>query len=183
MRHWLIGICLGLYAIVCQAAILDDPIEVTVGSESDHVVLSAHFFVPVSREQAWGVLVDFERMPGFLPYLKESKVLFRHGNLLRVQQKGVVPIAFFDVGYTSVRDIELFPFSEIYATTVGGDSGLTRSVSRLLQGDRMTEIDYKASWWPTSSMLANYGMTTARDLLARQFNAMRTEMLKRSAGK
>ena len=67
MRHWLVGICLGLYAIVCQAAILDDPIEVTVGSESDHVVLR----VGVDNDPAVRLYerVGFEVVDSFLTSL------------------------------------------------------------------------------------------------------------------
>src|SRR5476651_1959102 len=130
MKLWLAGLIL-LWAgnLSAAAAVSLDPVQVSVIHESDHVVLSAHFFVPVSREVAWGVLVDFDNMPHFLPYLKESKVLSHQGNALRIQQKGVVPVAFFEMNYTSVRDIELFPFSEIHSTTVGGDTGLSRGVT------------------------------------------------------
>ncbi|MBS1155575.1 MAG: hypothetical protein H6R07_1499 [Proteobacteria bacterium] len=178
MKTWLAGLALLVAGEFACAAVLD-PVQVSANQESDHVVLSAHFFVPVSRERAWGVLVDFENMTHFLPYLKESKILFRQGNSLRVQQKGVVPVAFFEVNYTSVRDIELFPNTEIHATTVGGDAGLTRSIAKLLQSDNQTEISYRADWWPTSKMVAGFGLDTARDLLARQFTAMRQEMLVR----
>lgn len=178
MKAWILGLILLVACELASSAVLE-PVEVSAIQESDHVVLSAHFFVPVSRDHAWNVLVDFENMTHFLPYLKESKVLFRQGNALRVQQKGVVPVAFFEVNYTSVRDIELIPMTEIHSSTVGGDSGLTRSIAKLVQLDRQTEISYRADWWPTSKMVAGFGLDTARDLLARQFNAMRQEMLVR----
>ncbi len=178
MKSWLAGLVL-LFAGKISGAAVIEPVQVSVSNESDHIVLSAHFFAPVSRELAWGVLVDFENMTRFLPYMKESKVLFRQGNALRVQQRGVVPVAFFEMNYTSVRDIELFPVSEIHSTTVGGDAGLTRGISKLLQRDKQTEISYRADWWPTSQMVAGFGLDTARDLLVRQFTAMRQEMLRR----
>ena len=181
MKQWLTGLFISVQMVFCSAAVIDDPVQVTVGNDSDHIVLSAHFFVPVTRHDVWDVLVDFEHMPSFLPYLRESKVLFRHGNVLRVQQQGVLPIAFFDVSYNSIRDIELFPMSEIHAVSVGGDSGLTRSVSRLLQADSQMEIDYRADWWPTSQMIAGLGFGSMRDLLSRQFTAMRQEMLRRKS--
>lgn len=181
MKCWLMVFYLIFPVATAWAAVVDEPVSVAVDQESDHVVLTARFLAPVTRELAWDVLVDFERMPRFLPFLKESKVLFRRGNTLRLQQQGVLPVGFLDVGYTSVRDIELFPVSEIHSTSVGGDSGLTRSISRLLQGDRQTEISYRADWWPTSQMVAGFGMSTARDLLSRQFTAMRSEMLRRQS--
>jgi len=181
MKIWVTFGLMLLYASWGRAAVLEDPIQVSVGSENDHLVLAAHFFAPVSRELAWDVMVDFDHMIDFLPYLKESKVLSRQGNLLRVQQKGVVPVSLLDVGYISIRDVELFPYSEIHATTVGGDSGLTRSVARLLPGEWQTEVDYRADWWPASQMLASFSLGHARNLLFRQFTAMRLEMLKRNS--
>lgn len=181
MKQCLFGLFISLQMGFSCAAAMDDPVQVTVGNETDHIVLSAHFFVPVARNEAWNVLVDFEHMPSFLPHMRESRVLFRQGNLLRVQQRGVFPIAFFDVNYNSIRDIELFPMSEIKATSVGGDSGLIRSVSRLLQSEHLMEIDYRADWWPTSQMVAGFGFGSMRDLLAHQFTAMRLEMLRRKS--
>lgn len=183
MKRWLLMCCVLFHCGAALAAVADDPIFVNVGREDDHVVLTARFGVPVTRELAWDVLVDFEHMPRFLPYLKESRVLFRRGNTLRVQQQGALPVAFFEIGYTSVRDIELFPLSEIHSISVGGDSGLTRSVARLLAGDAQTEISYRADWWPISQMAAGFGIDTARDLLYRQFSAMRGEMLRRKAAR
>ncbi|MDR3410092.1 MAG: SRPBCC family protein [Formivibrio sp.] len=181
MKSWLAGLlllCAGGFS--CAATL--DPMQVSASHEGDHVVLLAHFVVPVSRDLAWGVMVDFENMTRFLPYLKESKVLFRQGNSLRVQQKGVVPVAFFEMSYTSVRDIDLFPESEIHSTSIGGDTGLTRGITKLAQLDKQTEISYRADWWPTSRMVEGFGLESARDLLSRQFTAMRDEMVRRQPG-
>lgn len=178
MKHWLAGIALAFLSWRA-CALLPDAVEVSAHDESDHVVLSAHFFAPVTTELAWNVLIDFDHMTHFLPYLKESNVLWRNGNSLRVQQKGVVPMAFLNIGYTSVRDVDLLPMREIRSVSVGGDSGMMRSVSWLRQSGDRAEIEYRADWWPNSQMVAGFGMGTARDLLQRQFSAMRQEMLRR----
>lgn len=178
MKTWLAGLML-LAASIFSCAAGQSAVQASASHEGDHVVLTVHFFVPVTRGLAWDVLVDFENMAKFLPYLKESKVLSRQENSLRIQQKGVVPVLFFEKNYVSVRDIELFPVSEIHSTTVGGDTGLTRGVTKLAQADKQTEISYHADWWPTSRMVEGFGLDSARDLLARQFTAMREEMLRR----
>ncbi len=174
-----LGLALLLYAGLAGAVALEDPVQVKVENENDHVVLSARYLVPVVPELAWEVLVDFEHMPRFVPNLRDSRVLSRRGNQLRVEQRGVVPVALLELGYTSVREIELHPLSEIHSSTVGGDSGVMRSVSRIRPGEAGTEITFRADWWPASSLVSRFGQGTTREILAQQFTAMRKEMLRR----
>ena len=79
LRLGLAGIALAMLSWRA-CALAPDAVEVSAHDESDHVVLSAHFFAPVTTELAWSVLIDFDHMTNFLPYLKESNVLWRNGN-------------------------------------------------------------------------------------------------------
>ncbi|WP_091195672.1 SRPBCC family protein [Formivibrio citricus] len=160
-------------------AVALDPVVVNVEDEADHVVLSASFSVPVPRDQAWAVMVDFENMPRFMPFLKSSRVLSRNGNTLRVLQTGTAPVVFLNISYESVREIDLQPFSEIRAHSVGGNAGMLKSVAKLTARDQRTEVSYRADWWPTSALAAGFGGNTMRDLLGKQFTAMRQEMIRR----
>lgn len=179
MKQWLLT-CVLVMLSGWAAANTADPVQVDARTENDHIVLTVHFTAPVSADTAWGVLTDFEHMTSFLPYLKESKVLFRNANFMRVQQKGTVPVAFFQIAYNSIRDVEMLPAYEIHSSTSGGDAGLTRSVSKLVPGgSQKTELNYHADWWPSSQMIAGFGLNSMRDLLTQQFTAMRQEMLRR----
>lgn len=178
MKRWLVIWMLALLPWQARAA-TEELVQVSARKENDHVVLTAHFAVPGSRDLAWEVLTDFEHMTRFLPYMSESLVLSRSNNFLRIQQKGSIPVAFFQMNYHSIRDIELLPNYEIHSSTSGGDSGLTRSVTRLQSVNNQTELDYRADWWPTSQMIAGFGMDSIRELVMRQFTAMRQEILRR----
>jgi ribosome-associated toxin RatA of RatAB toxin-antitoxin module len=47
---------------------------------------SASVMVPVSAQKAWGVLTNYESMPGLLPDIKEARVLSRSGRNLELAQ-------------------------------------------------------------------------------------------------
>jgi hypothetical protein len=159
----------------------DDSIHVSAKKDNDCVVLDASFSVPVSRDTAWAVLTDFEHMAMYLPYLSESKIIFHEGNFLRIHQKGAVPFLFFHVNFDSTRSIEIFPETEIQSHTMGGDSGLSSSTSKLSFKNNQAEIVYHAEWWSTSQMTAGFGIDTLKKLINEQFIAMRKEMIKRAS--
>ncbi|AMC33322.1 SRPBCC family protein [Janthinobacterium sp. B9-8] len=153
-------------------------VRVTARKEADLVKIDAEFRVAVSKEQAWQVMVDFEHMPQFLPQLVSSHIISQSGNHLRVSQALNVPLSLFNYQYESVRDIDLKPFSEIHATSVGGSEAY-QSVALLKPAQGQTVISYHAEWLPESSLLAGFALDTMRNQIRQQFIAMQQEMLKR----
>lgn len=170
-----------LWPIFVAAAIEGEPVEVDASRENGRVTVTARFVVPVSRELAWSVLTDYEKMSGFLPNLSESKVLQKTGSVLRIQQKGTVPFVLFSISYVSVRDVELMPDFEMRASSVDGNTGTIRSVSKLLSINNQTEYKLSTDWTPTSQIVAVLGTGTLRDLISQQLQAVRREMLRRQA--
>ncbi|NHQ88477.1 hypothetical protein HA050_20460 [Iodobacter sp. HSC-16F04] len=153
-------------------------VRVDARKDAELVKIDAEFTVPVSKEQAWQVMVDFEHMPQFLPQLISSHIVGQSGNRLRVSQVLSVPLSLFSYHYESVRDIDLKPLSEIRATSVGG-SETYKSVALLKPAPGQTMISYHAEWQPQSSLLAGFALDTMRDQVRQQFTAMQQEMLKR----
>lgn len=178
MKKWFAGLLL-LWPAFVTAAIEDDPVEVNASRENGRVTVTARFLVPVSRELAWGVLTDYEKMPVFLPNLSESKVVQKTGSVLRIQQKGTVPFVLFSINYVSMRDVELLPDFEIRSNSVDGNTGQIHSVSKLLSVNSQTEYKLSTDWTPTSQIIAVLGTGTLRDLISQQLQAMRREMLRR----
>lgn len=183
MRLYVVILFLNLMMSVCwgMSAAPTEIIHVEVVKVNEYVEFDTFFVAPVSLSLAWSVMTDFDHMTEFMPYLNESKVLSRDGAHWRVEQKGVVPVAFFSVNYQSIRDISVLPNDEIRSDTVGGDAGITRSVAKLKGDKKNTEVHYHAQWWPNSIMVAGFGLDAMRELIVRQFTAMRAEMLRRQA--
>jgi ribosome-associated toxin RatA of RatAB toxin-antitoxin module len=169
---------LGLLLLLLGALASADELRVDAHKDADLVKIDAEFSVAVSKEQAWQVLVDFENMPQFLPQLISSHIISQTGHHLRVSQVLNVPLSLFDYQYESVRDIDLKPYSEIRAASVGGNE-LYKSVALLKPVLGQTVISYHAEWHPESSLLAGFALDTIRHQIRQQFTAMQQEMLKR----
>jgi carbon monoxide dehydrogenase subunit G len=153
-------------------------VKVDAHKDADLVKIDAQFSVAVSKEQAWQVMVDFEHMPQFLPQLQSSHILSQNGDHLRVAQVISVPLSLFNYDYESMRDIDLKPYSEIRATSVGGRDAYM-SIAQLKVSAGQTVISYHAEWQPESNVLASFALDTMRSQIRQQFMAMQQEMFKR----
>src|SRR4051794_31763858 len=94
-------------------ATLAEGVEVTVQRSGSVVIVDALVHLPVSPEEAWATISDYDHMTDFLPGLVESKVLTREGNRLRVVQKGHATRGPLSFSFENVRDIDLTPPTEI----------------------------------------------------------------------
>jgi len=65
------------------------PIEQTVERMSDGVRrLAAQLLTPVSVDQIWAVLTDYDQLSAFIPNLASSRLLLRDGSKVLLQQEG-----------------------------------------------------------------------------------------------
>jgi carbon monoxide dehydrogenase subunit G len=167
-----------LITLLFSALSAASEVKVDAHKEANLVKIDAEFSVAVNKEQAWQVMVDFEHMPQFLPQLQSSQILSQSGNHLRIAQTMSVPLTLFNYHYESIRDIDLKPFSEIRASSVGG-SDAYKSIAQLKVSAGQTVISYHAEWQPSSDLLAGFALDTMRSQIRQQFLAMQQEMLKR----
>ena len=50
--------------------------------------LAAQLLTPVSADQIWAVLTDYDQLSAFIPNLASSRLLLREGNKVHLQQEG-----------------------------------------------------------------------------------------------
>lgn len=86
----------------------------------------------------------------------------------------------FDFSYESVRNISVVPGKEIRAQSVGGDNGDMKSTTKFSIVDGKTRVTYTAEWTPTSNVARSFGASTMKKQIAKQFDAMQKEIIKRS---
>ncbi|WP_051710803.1 SRPBCC family protein [Andreprevotia chitinilytica] len=179
----LAALLFSFFLLPVGAAPATDATAVRIDAHRDggKIMVEGEFSAPVPRELAWQVMVDFDHMTDFMPKLTKSHVLNREGEKLTVNQHGTVHVGFFDVAFDSTREIELKPMSEIDSHSVGGDTGAMHSVATLAQQDQQTVISYRAEWVPTSVLIASFGVSTLKNQLGEQFQAMVHEMIRRAA--
>lgn len=86
----------------------------------------------------------------------------------------------FSVDFDSTREIVATPGKEIKAKSVDDSNGDMKSVTRFVHSDGKTKVIYTAEWTPTSSVARNFGASTMKKQITKQFDAMQKEVVKRT---
>ena len=85
------------------------PIEQTVERMPDGVRrLAAQLLTPVSVEQIWNVLTDYDQLNSFIPNLASSRLLLREGDKVHLQQEGCQQ--FLGMKFSASVELELEEF-------------------------------------------------------------------------
>lgn len=179
VRRWLV---LGFLPLAFQAAAADSPYlrSVTVTREDASYVCEAVLFAPVPPLLAWEVLTDVDHMVGWVPNLRQSRVLRREGDVAIIEQVGLAQFAFLSFTFTTERRLELNRPVSISAVQIRGDARRYNSVLRLTPEATGTRLNYHAEFEP--GLLAS--LVLSRDFfeheIGEQFTAMIGEMVRRN---
>ncbi|MDQ6620584.1 MAG: SRPBCC family protein [Pseudomonadota bacterium] len=137
---------------VALAAESNDDITVRVETRGKTVIVDVELPIGVSPEEAWPTLVDYDHMADFLPNLQESRILTKHGNRLRVVQKGRASRGLISFAFENVRDVALQPPHQIRTELVSGTLKAAESLTRVERTDG-------------GARLINHGEYTVGDLV------------------
>ncbi len=154
--------------------------KIDVVQKDDAYVVTIEMFAPVPPETAYAVLTDFDRMAGWVPNVRESRIVARDGNTLTVEQKGTAKFGLLSIPYTSVRKMELDPQKTIKATQVQGNMKRLGSLMQVSAGDNGgTRLDYRLEIVPSAIAASVMSPDFLRGELTDQFTAIVAEMVKR----
>lgn len=172
---WGLGLVLG--SAVATAA--PSPVAVQITTQGDKWTLTATYEVAAPEAQVRAVLTDFEAMPHYIPGLKASHVVARHGNVLDVEQQGTYHWGMVSGTYTSRRELTLEDHS-IHVHSLDTDNGPMDSDTTLSADGTGTRVTYRAQWWPASMWVRNFGEDAVRSNLATNMTAQYDEILRRA---
>lgn len=161
------------------ASTTDEELSVNVRRNAGAVVVDARMAVNASRQQAWEVLTDYDRMAQFFPNLVSSRIAQRSGDKLRVEQTGNVSYGPFAFAFDSVRDIELTPYKEIRSHAVAGSLKSGEATTRLMSEGATTWIVYHSESVPAVWVPPAIGPSVIESQTREQFESLRAEILKR----
>ena len=71
--------------------------------------LAAQLLTPVSVDQIWAVLTDYDQLSAFIPNLASSRLLRREGNRVHLQQEGCQQ--FLGMKFSASVELELEEFA------------------------------------------------------------------------
>lgn len=186
MQNCLIRLAMGLSMTAllvgpCQAqtASSAQDIEVSAKKVSDMVVIDVSFVVQATPKETWDVLVDYDRMPQFLPNLQSSKIVSRTPTQLKVAQKGGVSHGPISLTFDVVREVELKPYTEILSRVVSGNLKKVDGTTRLTPAGEGTKVTFHSESIPNVWVPPGIGPAMIESETRDQFNDMRNEILKR----
>jgi hypothetical protein len=180
LRDLVPAACLCMLA-VCASAQDKSPVrKIDIVQKDDAFVATLEMYAPVPPETAWIVLTDFDKMAGWVPNVRESRIVGRDGNTLTVEQKGTAKFGLLSIPYTSVRKMELEPQNSIKATQVQGSMKRLGSLMKVSPGDNGgTRLDYRLELVPSALASTVMSADFLKHELTEQFTAIVGEMVKR----
>jgi hypothetical protein len=143
--------------------------------------LDAVLIVPVTREQAWAVLTDFDNMARFVPNMAASRVVERDGDMLRIEQRGELKWGPMIQPFETRRELRLTPVELIQWTSLAGELPREQGTTRLQTVPAGTEIWHRGeiafdTWMP--NVVAERFL---RGALQERYEAIAAEMRRRAA--
>ena len=94
MRLMLRGLLCALLAGAAPARAAQD-FSIDAHGQGGAVIIHTQARIHAHYPVIWSTLTDYEQLPYFIPDLKTSKVLEKHGDVSVVEQKGVMEILMF----------------------------------------------------------------------------------------
>lgn len=158
-------------------------VEVSVQRRGPAVIIDVEVPLPVTPEEAWPTISDYDHMADFLPQLIESRVLSRDGNRLRVEQKGRAQRGPLSFTFENVRDVQLVPPTEIRTKLVSGTLRDARSVTRVVSTPTGSTLYNHGEYTPGPLVPVGLAMGMIEDETREQYELLRAEILRRKLAK
>ncbi len=153
-------------------------VEITRGEETQ-ISVDALMFAPVSPQEAWAVLTDYEHFADFVPNMLVSRIVSKPGEPLRVEQKGKARFALLSFSYESLREFELLAPDTIKSRVLKGNMKRMETVTRITPENGGARIHYHNDAVPSFWVAPLIGSAFIRHETAEQFSAIIREMLRR----
>lgn len=169
-----------LLTIAQAGAAEDKELRVHAKKSAGMVIVDVDMPVNATPRETWEVLTDYDHMAQFFPSLVSSKVTERSSNKLRLEQKGKIRYGLLSFPFESVREIELWPVSEIRSRAAGGSLKKGDATTRLMaEKNGGTRILYHGESAPNVWVPPAIGPAFIESATRKQFESLRNEILKR----
>jgi len=155
-------------------------ITVRVMRDGETVTVDAEMLVPVSPQEAWAVLADYEHFADFVPNMQISRIVSKAGEVLRVEQKGRARYGLLSFAFESLREVELSPYDTLKTRMIKGNMKRMETLTRLTAEGNGTRILYHNVAVPDFWLPPLIGTAFIRHEVAENFGAFIREMLRRS---
>jgi hypothetical protein len=183
-----------LSALLAAAAAAAAPPEIEVRREAGVFVVRAEVELEADRRTAWLTVIDYERLPQFVPGIRSAQVLARVASggteRLLVEQSGEFRYLWFAQPVQVWLDVTHQAPARVLARSVlPSGVSVERSTLREFEGSYLltevgatrTHFVYQARFEPAQAMWPVLGTMAVRHTVAEQFRAMAAEIERRAA--
>jgi uncharacterized membrane protein len=186
-RHLLLGLLVWCVFVNTQAAaeaLNDKNIVIKIEINGQNVIVDANLTVNATRRQVWDVLTDFEHMSQFISNLKESTVLERTADKVKIAQRGAANFGPVSFSFESTREIQLTPYDKIRSHMISGNLRKLEGMTQLVDEETQTRIVYHTDSIPGVWIPPLVGKIFIEHEVREQFQEMLDEIGRRKlAGK
>ena len=175
-----------LLALLClfaaQAKADADPaIDVAVRMQGGEVLVDVNFRVPVTPQEAWAVMTDYDHATEFISKLEKSVILSRTDETLLVSQKGTMGFGPFSVPIETVTEVRLTPYEGMQGRMVSGNMKKNESTTRLIAEAEGTRVLYHLESIPDVWLPPLIGRALVEFETRARFRQLVAEILRRKA--
>jgi ribosome-associated toxin RatA of RatAB toxin-antitoxin module len=179
------GLAYGLVAAMLMAAVpalrAASLTEVDTHRNGDLIEVRARAIIEAPFSLVWNTLVDYERLPEFIPGLKKSRITARNGAVTTISQTGEARFLFLAIPIeVTVEATERPPRLEVRRIT-----GTLRHLTGRYEAEVMTDPSRVLLRWsgaiaPESDLPPLIGEAVVRLLMREQFVGMVREIERRA---
>ena len=157
------------------------PGKVEIERVGDTVQVQASALLEAEASTVWKTLVEYERLPDFIPDMSLSKTLQREGNKAVVQQNGRAGLGPFKMDFTLTLAVREEPMNAVFASALSGDFSVFESSYHLVhEGPGLIRLNYLSRLQPRSGIPPLVGVPVMRLSIQRQFDALVAEIGRRA---
>jgi hypothetical protein len=132
---------------------------------------------------AWRVLTDYGRYVEFIPDLRESQVVARHGAMVTVRQSGDAMLWLLRIPLEITFEITESPPDRLQSRAVAGSLRALASSYVLTPAPPGVRLDYTGRVAPGFELFGVIEEAAVRQNVARQFQALADEIERSGAGR
>jgi len=154
-------------------------IAVAIHRDGDAIEVDVDLLVKATPEEVWSVLTDYDHMEKFVSNVAMSRIVRRAAEKLEVAQTSRLELAFLELKFNNVREVELVPLQEIRSKVVQGDMKASSFTTHLVAKGNATRITNHGRFITDRWIPPLIGDAVLEAQTRKQFAEFRAEILRR----
>jgi ribosome-associated toxin RatA of RatAB toxin-antitoxin module len=168
--------------MLLNAPSLAQHLDIETHRRDETITVEVSAEMPVDPRSVWSVITDYDHLARFIPYMRSSRVLQRDADRVIVEQTGELVFLFFHQPVEATLEVVEYPPTHVAARAIGGNLKALEgryAIESLPSG--YTRLSYSGRLVPDFDVPPVIGRIALQRVMARQFDAMVREIVRRDA--